>query len=47
MGFYTRSFEKLKKIKIKIISSDGFLRKSSVGIMDFYRQFFNKPHINL
>jgi hypothetical protein len=30
--FHTRSFEKLKKIRIKMISSDGLLRKPPLKI---------------
>jgi hypothetical protein len=36
-----RSFEKLEKLRIKMISSDGSLRKLSLEI-DFYRQFLKK-----
>jgi hypothetical protein len=32
-------FEKLEKIRIKMISSGGSLRKPPLEIMDFYRRF--------
>jgi hypothetical protein len=36
-----RTFEKLKKIRIKLISSDGSLRKPQLKI-DLYRRFLKK-----
>lgn len=35
----TRSFENIKKIRIKMISSDGFLTKPPAEIMDLYCWF--------
>jgi hypothetical protein len=37
------SFEKLKKLKIKIISCGGSLKKLPLEI-DFYRRFLKKNH---
>jgi hypothetical protein len=37
--YHTRSFEKLEKLRIKMIFSGGSLRKPPLEIMNFYMRF--------